>query len=151
MPEVVYDSLPESLLQFLQGEKLVFVSTIDHETGAPNTTAISWMLAKDAQNIRFAMDPRSRVIANLRKDPRIQVTVPGAGSCFGISGIANIGDDVMNGVSLKMVMVEIQLQEVRDVMFYGGKLSVEPQYEKTYDPKLAKKFDAEIYTALQTD
>jgi hypothetical protein len=30
-------------------------------------------------------------------------------------------------------------------MFYGGKVTVEPKYEKTYNPELAKKLDQEVY------
>jgi predicted pyridoxine 5'-phosphate oxidase superfamily flavin-nucleotide-binding protein len=149
MAEVVYQTLPEALQEFLQGEKLVLVSTTDHETGAPNTSAISWLIAKDGNTIRFAVDPRSRLVANLNKDPRITLAVLGLETCYGIMGRAKVATEPMAGVSLKMVMVEVEVEEVRDIMFYGGKLTTEPQYEKTYDPKLAKKFDSEVYNGLR--
>jgi hypothetical protein len=151
MAETVYQTLPEALVKYLQGEKLILVSTIDHETGAPNLNAISWLIAKDEKTIRFAVDPRSRLVANLKKDPRIVLSVLGLETCYSITGKATVGADTMPGVSLKMVMVEVQVEEVRDIMFYGGKLTVEPAYEKTYDPKLAKKFDTEVYNGLRSD
>jgi predicted pyridoxine 5'-phosphate oxidase superfamily flavin-nucleotide-binding protein len=149
MAENVSSELQEELFSHLQGEKIVLLATVDHETGAPNVTAISWLIATDPKTLRFAIDPRSRVVQNIQKDRRVTVTVMGAGSVFAISGQASVEKENMQGVSLKMVRAEIAVDEVREIMFYGGKLTVEPAYEKTYDPKLAEKFDTEVYTALR--
>ncbi|GIM47433.1 hypothetical protein DNHGIG_29820 [Collibacillus ludicampi] len=149
MAENVRPELHEELFNHLQGEKIVLLATIDHETGAPNVTAISWLVATDPRTLRFAIDPRSRVVQNINKENRVTVAVLGAGSAFAISGRAFVEEEKMEGVSLKMVRAEISIEEVREVMFYGGKLTVEPAYEKTYDPKLAEKFDSEVYTALR--
>ena len=55
----------------------------------------------------------------------------------------------MEEVPLKLAMVEITIEAVRDVMFYGSRISVEPQYEKTYDKKAAAKLDNQVMTALR--
>ncbi|MEC1715867.1 PNPOx family protein [Schinkia azotoformans] len=34
------------------------------------------------------------------------------------------------------------------IMFYGGKIMVEPEYEKTYKKELAEKLDSEILDRL---
>jgi hypothetical protein len=38
---------------------------------------------------------------------------------------------------------------VRDVMFYGSKIVVEPQYDKTYDKNAAAKLDAQVMDAMR--
>ncbi|GAX90053.1 pyridoxamine 5'-phosphate oxidase family protein [Effusibacillus lacus] len=149
MAEKVVTELSQELVDFLQGEKLVFLHTTDHETGAPNVAAISWLLAVNPKLIRFAIDPRSRVVSNINKDGRVSVAIPGPDSCYSISGVAKADTERLEGVALNMIKVDITVDEVRDVMFYGAKLSAEPKYVKTYDPKLAEKYDTEVYTALK--
>ncbi|BCJ86167.1 pyridoxamine 5'-phosphate oxidase family protein [Effusibacillus dendaii] len=149
MAETVQTELPQVLVDFLQGEKLVLLHTIDHETGAPNVAAISWLLALDPKSVRFAIDPRSRVVANINKNPRVSIAIIGPDSCYSISGVASAGTENLEGVALKMIAVDVSVDEVRDIMFYGAKMSVEPKYEKTYDPKLAEKYDQEVYSALK--
>ena len=41
------------------------------------------------------------------------------------------------------------VQEVRDVMFYGAKLAIEPTYEKTYDLRAAKKLDNQVLVGMK--
>jgi hypothetical protein len=45
--------------------------------------------------------------------------------------------------------MEVSIKEVRDVMFYGSKLSVEPSYEKTYDAEAAAKLDRQVMDAIK--
>lgn len=149
MADNVTTELSTDMLTFLQGEKLVLLHTTDFETGVPNVAAISWVLAIDSKQIRFAIDPRSRVVSNINKDGRISIVTIGPDSTYSISGTAKVDSANLEGVALRMVKVNVEIDEVRDIMFYGAKLSVEPKYEKTYDPKLAEKYDTEVYTALK--
>lgn len=149
MAENITTELTQELVNFLQGEKLLLLHSTDHETGVPNVAAISWALAINPKLIRFAIDPRSRVVANIHKDSRISLVVLGPESTYSISGRAKADTENLQGVALKMIKVEIAVDEVRDIMFYGAKLSAEPSYVKTYDPKLAEKYDSEVYTALR--
>lgn len=149
MAENVITELSRELLDFLQGEKLILLHTTDHETGVPNVAAISWALALNPKLIRFAIDPRSRVVANINKDSRVSLVSIGPKSTYSISGTAKADTQNLEGVALKMIKVDVTVDEVRDIMFYGAKLSAEPAYVKTYDPKLAGKYDSEVYTALR--
>jgi flavin reductase (DIM6/NTAB) family NADH-FMN oxidoreductase RutF len=149
MAEKVFDALPEELVSYLQGERMVTIASIDAENGSPNILCISWLLAIDSKTLRLAIDGRSKLLTNIAKDDRVTVTVLGNGSAFAINGHAGKYVDKLEGVALNMSGVEIQVEAMRDVMFYGGKLSVEPAYEKTYDKALAEKYDNEIYTALR--
>ncbi|MFD3448003.1 pyridoxamine 5'-phosphate oxidase family protein [Microbacteriaceae bacterium 4G12] len=149
MANLVEATLTENLLRSLQEERIVTVATIDFEKGSPNVSAISWVYAMDESTIRFAVDQRSRIIENLRTNPALILNVIANETVYSISGRAAIKTDRMEGVPLKLTLVEVSVEEVRDVMFYGAKVSVEPKYEKTYDPRAAAKLDAQVLTALK--
>ncbi len=149
MAETVANSLSEELFQYLQKERFVLLGTIDHESGAPTLSAISWVFAPNPQTIRFAVDSRSRIIANIQKEPKVVLNLIAAGSTFAINGKATLASERMEEVPLKLAMIEISIESVRDVMFYGSRISVEPQYEKTYDKNAAAKLDNQVMAALR--
>lgn len=150
MAETVAHSLSEELFGLLQKERYVLLATIDHETGAPAVSAISWVFAPDKERVRFAVDSRSRIIANVQKHPDVVLTLIGAGSTYAINGKARVAVERMEDVPLKLAMVEVAIETVRDVMFYGSRISVEPQYEKTYNESAAAKLDSQVMAALRT-
>ncbi|MGG3873610.1 pyridoxamine 5'-phosphate oxidase family protein [Brevibacillus laterosporus] len=150
MAETVAQSLSEELFEYLQHERYVTVGSIDYETKAPVLSAISWVVALDNHTIRIALDSRSRILTNVSQDPKVVLNLIGCGSTYAINGIANIIADKMEGVPLKLGMLEVKIESVRDIMFYGSRISVEPQYEKTYDQNAAAKLDQQVMTALRT-
>ncbi|CAJ1001933.1 MULTISPECIES: pyridoxamine 5'-phosphate oxidase family protein [Brevibacillus] len=149
MAETVSQTLSEELFALLQQERFVTLGTIDHESGAPSLSSLSWTFAPTPQLIRFAVDNRSRILANIAKEPQVVLHLIGAGSSYAINGRATIKTERMENVPLKLAMVEVAIEAVRDVMFYGSRISVEPQYEKTYDKKAASKLDNQVMTALK--
>ena len=149
MAEKVTDKLSAELVNYLQGERMVTVASIDADNGSPNILTISWLLAINDTTLRFAIDSRSKLLTNIGKDDRVTVSVLGAGSAYAITGRARKYVDKLEDCALNMSGVQIDVEAVRDVMFYGGKLTVEPAYEKTYDKALAEKYCNEIYTALR--
>lgn len=151
MAETVAQSLSEELFALLQKERFLTLGTIDHETGAPSLSSLSWVYAPTQQKIRFAVDNRSRILANISKEPQVVLHLIGAGSSYAINGKARVAVERMEEVPLKLAMVEVTIEAVRDVMFYGSRISVEPQYEKTYDKNAAAKLDLQVMTALKKD
>jgi predicted pyridoxine 5'-phosphate oxidase superfamily flavin-nucleotide-binding protein len=151
MTEVVQRELTNEMKSFLQGEKLIFLSTVDHEKGIPNMTCISWLVANTSTEISFAIDPRSRVLDNLDRNATCNLTFIGLGSCYSVTGKASSNREQLDNVSIKMTQVSVAVEEVRDVLFYGGKISEEPNYVKTYDAELAKKLDTAVYAALRKE
>lgn len=149
MANQVETVLTEELLPFLREENYVTVATVDHESGGPNVNAISWVYAQDNSHIRFAVDNRSKMLVNLQKQPRITITMLGAGSTYAISGNARVITEKIDNIPLKLALVEIKIREVRDVMFYGSKITTEPKYEKTYDEEAAQKLDSQVMSALK--
>ncbi|MCT8139074.1 pyridoxamine 5'-phosphate oxidase family protein [Anaerobacillus sp. CMMVII] len=141
--------LTDELFQILQKERFVTIATVDYETKGPNVSAISWVLAPTKDKIYFAVDNRSRIIQNINQNALVVLNIIGNESTYSISGTANVKVEKMDEVPLKLALVEIQIKEVRDVMFYGSKISVEPQYEKTYDKEAAEKLDNQVMTAMK--
>lgn len=148
MAETVAQSLSEELFTLLQHERFITLGTVDHELGAPSLSSLSWVYASSHQKIRFAVDNRSRIIANIAKEPQVVLNIIGAGSSYAINGKASVAIERMEDVPLKLAMIELTIEAVRDVMFYGSRISVEPQYEKTYDKTAAAKLDNQVMTAL---
>jgi uncharacterized pyridoxamine 5'-phosphate oxidase family protein len=149
MPNKVESALTEPLFQALQKERFVTIATVDHETGGPNVSAISWIYAPNEEHIYFAVDNRSRIIQNIRNNPSIVVNIIANESVYSISGKAHIKAEKIEGVPLKLALVDVAISEVRDVMFYGSKIVEEPKYEKTYDAQAAAKLDNQVMTALR--
>ncbi|GAB6935930.1 MAG: pyridoxamine 5'-phosphate oxidase family protein [Bacillota bacterium] len=148
MTEPLSTSLTPELVTLLAKEHLVLLATVD-ETGAPNVSAISWVYAPDARRVRFAVANRSRIVENVRRNSRVALAVFAHESILSISGEARILQETMEGVPLKLALVEVAVSEVRDVMFYGAKVAVEPRYEKTYNPQAAAKLDQQVLEAMK--
>jgi hypothetical protein len=148
MANRVESGLTEEILPLLQKEQYVTISTVDYETGTPNVNAISWVYAPDAQTVRFSMDNRSRIIKNIKTNQGVVFTLIANGSTYSIAGNAKVLKEKMDDVPLKLALVEMHVTEVRDVMFYGAKMSIQPKYEKTYDAQAAAKLDRQVMDAL---
>lgn len=149
MAETVAHSLSEELLALLQKERFITFGTVDHETGAPSLSSLSWVYAPTGQKIRIALDNRSRIIANIAKQPQAVVHVIANGSSYSINGSAKLLVELLPEVPLKLAVIELEIEAVRDIMFYGSRISVEPQYEKTYNKAAADKLDAQVMTAMR--
>lgn len=142
-------ALSEQLLHHFHQEKLALLSTIDADTGAPSTNAISWVTAVSPSRVRIALDQRSRLVGNLQANPNATLTVFAHGSVYAVSGQAQTVAEALDGVPFKLACLELQVDAVRDVMFYGARLSVEPEYEKTYDARAAAKLDSQVFAAMK--
>lgn len=148
MTEPLSTTLTPELVALLAKERLVLLATVD-ETGAPNVSAISWVHAPDERRVRFAVANRSRIVENVRKNSRVALAVFAQESILSISGEARIVQETMDGVPLKLALVEVAVSEVRDVIFYGAKIAVEPRYEKTYNLQAAAKLDQQVLEAMK--
>ncbi|MGE6311952.1 pyridoxamine 5'-phosphate oxidase family protein [Bacillus cereus] len=149
MANVVEPTLTGDLVQSLRKECIVMIATTDFEKQIPNVSAISWVYAVSETSIRFAVDQRSRIVGNIRDSAGVVLTIMANESVFSISGESEILTDRMEGIPLKLTVVEVNVQEVRDVMFYGAKLATEPTYEKTYDLRAAKKLDNQVLVGMK--
>jgi len=149
MPNQVEQKLIKPLFDALQKERFVTLSTVDFETRGPNVSAISWILAKTDETIYFAVDNRSRIVQNIQHNNQVVVNIIVNESTYSISGEASVKVEKMNEIPLKLALIEIKVKEVRDVMFYGSKITVEPEYDKTYDKGAATRLDNQVMDAMR--
>ena len=149
MPNQVEQKLIQPLFDALQKERFVTLSTVDFETGGPNVSAISWILAKTDEKIYFAVDNRSRIVQNIQRNNQVVVNMIVNESSYSISGEASVKMEKIDEVPLKLALIEIDIKEVRDVMFYGSKITVEPEYDKTYDKAAATRLDNQVMDAMR--
>lgn len=143
--------LVPDLFEALQKEKMAFLSTVDADTGAPFMNAISWVFAVDETTLRIAVESKSKILNNIKKTPLVSLAVFAGESTYTISGKARVAQERLKEIPLKASMIEIAISQVRDVMFYGSKIAVEPIYEKTYDLQAAEKLDQQVMKALKEE
>jgi len=141
--------LTEQLFDHLQKERFVLLSTVDHETGGPNVSALSWVWAKDNQTILFAVDNRSRIVQNIHSNKKVVINVIVEESSYSISGNAFVNQEKINEIPLKLALIQLDVNEVRDVMFYGSKITSQPEYDKTYDRDAAARLDNQVMNAMK--
>ncbi|WP_456275635.1 pyridoxamine 5'-phosphate oxidase family protein [Bacillus sp. AK128] len=149
MANRVDSNLSTDMFDYLQQERLLTISTIDYETGGPNVHAISWAFAPDRESIRFVIDNRSKIVKNIRSNPLTVLTLFISDTTFSISGEAYLREEDLQDVPLKLALFELKVNEVRDVMFYGSKITMGPSYEKTYDLDAASKLDRQVMESIK--
>jgi hypothetical protein len=142
-------ALSDALFSKLQKESFVLLSTNDAETGAPNINAISWVYAVTPERIRFALDQRSRIVRNLKANASAILTYIGNGSVHAIYGTVETVAEALEGVPFKLACFDLAIDAVRDAMFYGARITVDPEYEKTYDKRAAEKLDGQVFAAMK--
>ncbi len=140
--------LTEELMEYLEGEKLVLLTTIEAEGNSPNVSAISWVKSYSKDKIRFTVTNNSRIIANIKENPNVVFTIIGLATVYSITGTADILEETMEGVPLKLAKVEVGVKQVFNSMFWGAQITQEPEYRKTYNPEKAKELDEQVYAAL---
>ncbi len=122
---------------------------MDHETGGPSVNSISWIFAKNESTILFAIDNRSRIVENIAENNQVVINIIANESTYAILGDAKVKEERLNDVPLKLALVEVAIKEVRDVMFYGSKITADPEYDKTYDKNAAARLDKQVMEAIK--
>lgn len=149
MANRVETQLIKPLYDEMQKERFVTLATVDHETGGPNVHALSWVMAKDESTIFFAVESHSRIISNIKKNNQVIVHIIANESAYSIAGKTAIKHEVLADMPLNLALVSIQIDEVRDVMFYGSKMTIHPQFDKTYDREAAARLDNQVMDAIK--
>lgn len=141
--------LSDDLYGALNHEPFVLLHTIDADSGSPTSSAISWVYAVDRSTLRFAIDGRSRLSVNMATNAEVSVSLFAPGTVQTIYGSAKLVSEALDGVPFKLVCFDIDIAVIRDAMFYGARLSVRPETEKTYDKRAADKLDGQVFDAMR--
>lgn len=141
------DRLPKELISSLQGETMISLITMNAETKRPQLSVVSWVHpTTDGTMIKIALGHKASSIDNIRSNSSVVLGVIGAGSCYSVEGKASVSE--IKELTMKLCVVTIEVETVENVMFYGGKVTGEPTFEKTYNKDLAIKLDSEVYELL---
>jgi hypothetical protein len=142
------DKLSQELVDSLQGEKIVTLITLDRDTKLPHMSVVSWLVAQPGgEQIKFALGHKGTSVDNLLENKEVILGVYGSGSYYAVRGFATISEIIEKSMKYRVVTVDVD--SVEDVIFYGGQITVEPEYTKTYNADLAKKLDEEVYSMLK--
>lgn len=142
-------ALSPELVAFLQEPRLVLVTTVDAETGWPTNNLITWTYAKDGETLFLAADARGRVIRNIRANERVLLTFMAEGACHAVEGTAQVVLEDVPGVSLKLAVARVRVRAVRNITFWGGRITALPAYDVTYDKALKEKLDGAVFAAMR--
>lgn len=104
--------MPDELVRYLAGGKLVVVATVDEE-GWPYTMVMNWAVAKDASTLRLCMDHRTKSLANVRANGRVMLEVIGDGLIYGVRGTASVVRETMERAPVPSAMVEVGVELVK--------------------------------------
>ncbi|WNC15131.1 hypothetical protein [Brevibacillus brevis] len=138
------EALSQDMVSLIQGSTIVLLNVVHRESERVYTTALSWVYAINERKIRFAIDAKSEFVSILERNPELVLAFIGLESVYSIVGKAAIKMRQTEGTTLKLAILEVDVQEVRDIIFYGGKVVTEPSFVKTYNAELAKKLDQEV-------
>jgi len=149
MAEDIMTGLSEPILEQLQHETFVVLNTIDSDTGSITANAISWIMAVSPEKLRIAIDQRSKLIANIKAHEQLTLSLFAASTFYTIQGRGRVIHEKLDEVSIKLSCIEIEIDAVREAMFYGSRISVAPEFERTYDKRAADKLDSQVFAALK--
>ncbi|WP_308638892.1 pyridoxamine 5'-phosphate oxidase family protein [Paenibacillus silvisoli] len=141
--------LTDELLSGLEKEPFVLLHTIDADNGYPTSSAMSWIYAVNRSTLRFVIDGRSRLQANMASNPSVSVTVFAPGTVQTVYGSARLVTDAWEDVPFKLACFDIEIDSIRDAMFFGARLSARPETEKTYERRAADKLDGQVFAAMK--
>ncbi|SHE69179.1 Pyridoxamine 5'-phosphate oxidase [Seinonella peptonophila] len=140
--------LTPEMVDILQGKTVVLLQAVEPESQTIYSTALSWVYAIDQQTIRYAIDHKSQFIRILEENPNIVLHFIGCESVFRVAGKAKLRAAKAEDVSINLALIEVKVEEVRDIIFFGGKITTDPAFIKTYDEKLIEKLDREVGQAI---
>lgn len=149
MKKEVASKLSPEMVEYLQGKAIVFLQAIDPDTQSIYSTALSWLYATSPTTIHFAIDSKSKLIEILKHKPQATITFIGCESAYAVSGTVELKERKAEDVSIHLSILELQVHEVRDIIFYGGKIVTNPEFIKTYHQSLIDKLDREVYQAIR--
>ena len=89
------------------------LATVDPD-GAPYTTFMSWVSARDDRTVCLALDTRGTALRNIQHNPNVALEILGPDRIIGIRGTASIGSQQLQSCPFPAVLVEVEGMEGRD-------------------------------------
>lgn len=147
--KITENELTNHLYDFLQKPQISSIVTIHHKNMSPVVSCISWIYALDKNTILFAIDSRSITVVNIKANQQICLHLFTNLSVYSINGAATIVQNPLDHLPLNLALIKIEVEEVRDVMFYGSSINQTPQIQLNYDSTIAKSLEKQVYDKLK--
>jgi hypothetical protein len=101
------------LAHLLHNGQPCVLATVD-QNGAPYTTFMSWVSARDDRTVCLAIDTRGVALRNMQQNPAVALEILAPDRVLGIRGTARVGAEQMQSCPFPAVLVEIDVAEGRD-------------------------------------
>lgn len=121
MSEDIGADMPDDLVAWLCGGKVVVVATVDG-SGWPYTMIMNWALAKDSRTLRLSLDRRTQTLRNVEANGRVMLEVLGDGLAYGVRGDARVILEKMQHAPVPSAMVEVNVTTVKRDLIPGVEL-----------------------------
>jgi flavin reductase (DIM6/NTAB) family NADH-FMN oxidoreductase RutF len=139
--------LPPHLVQFLLGGQTCVVATVD-EQNLPNTTLMTWAVARNPQTLVLAVDTRSRAMRNIKGNGHIAIEVLGDDLCYGLQGTAVVEKELMDSAPFPCALVSVKISDVRDHGAAGVKF-MGPHYTFHEGKEHRKSVEEAVFAELK--
>jgi len=114
--ENVINELPEEALKHLSHVgKTVVVATVD-AAGWPNTAPLTWVVAKDKQTIRMAVNAAASTLQNIHASGRVAIFIGNDAIAISVKGRARVLKEPMHSVPFPTALIEVVVEAVEDKM-----------------------------------
>lgn len=139
--------IPQNVVNTLKKEVIVSLITITPENTA-QVSAVSWVLpSEDGKKVGIAVGHKGSSTSNLQQNPNVTLGFFADETYYSVKGTSTVSEIIEKSMKYRVITVDVN--EVEDVIFYGGKVIQQPTYEKTYNAELAEKLDNEVHELLK--
>ena len=101
------------LARLLHNGQPCVLATVDPD-GAPYTTFMSWVSARDDRTVCMAIDTRGVALRNMQQNPAVALEILAPDRVLGIRGMARVGAQEVRSCPFPAVVVELDVLEGRD-------------------------------------
>lgn len=142
-----WNELPEGAVRMLIGGQACVVATVDAE-GCPDTTLMTWVVARTGRFLALCVDTRSRAYQNLIVRSNVALEVLGNDVTLGVRGLAVVEKEQMAAAPFPCAIVRVEVQEVRDHAAPGTRF-MGPTYCYDDDKQHRIEFERTIFEELR--
>lgn len=142
-----WNELPEDAVRMLIGGQACVVATVDAE-GCPDTTLMTWVVARSERFLALCVDTRSRAYLNLIERADVALEVLGDDMTLGVRGVAYVEKEQMKAAPFPCAIVRVEVAEVRDHAAPGTRF-LGPTYSYDNDKQHRIEFERTIFEELR--
>lgn len=147
-PLTTWNELPRQVVRTLTGGQACVVATVDAQ-GCPDTTLMTWVVARNERLLALCVDTRSRAYQNLIERADVALEVLADEITLGVRGVASVEKEQMTAAPFPCAIVRVEVGEVRDHAAPGTRF-VGPTYSYDDDKQHRLEFERTIFDELRT-